>query len=62
VWQNRQGLVRSCISRHQAVDFYRLLKLVREGDAAAKGQKRADPWQIATQIILELSASGARAA
>ncbi len=62
VWQNRQGLVRSCISRHQAVDFFRLLKLVREGDAAAKGQKRADPWQIATQIILELSASGARAA
>jgi DNA polymerase-3 subunit delta len=62
VWQNRQGLVRSCISRHQAVDLYRLLKLVREGDAAAKGQKRADPWQIATQIVLELSASGARAA
>jgi DNA polymerase-3 subunit delta len=62
VWQNRQGLVRSCVSRHQAIDFYRLLKLVREGDAAAKGQKRADPWQIATQIILELSASGARAA
>jgi DNA polymerase-3 subunit delta len=62
VWQNRQGLVRACVSRHQPADFYRLLKLVRDGDAAAKGQKRADPWQIATRIVLDLAASGARAA
>jgi len=55
VWQNRQGLVRSCIGRHQAKDFFRLLKLVRRGDAAAKGQLRSDPWQIATQIVLELA-------
>jgi len=62
VWQNRQDLVRACISRHQAVDFYRLLQLVRRADAAAKGQMRADPWQLATQIVLELAAGGARAA
>ena len=62
VWQNRQGLVRACISRHQPADFYRLLKLARDADAAAKGQKRADPWQLATQIVLELATDGAWAA
>jgi DNA polymerase-3 subunit delta len=62
VWQNRQGLVRACISRHQAADFHRLLKMVREGDAAAKGQLRGDPWQHATQIVMELAGSESRAA
>jgi DNA polymerase-3 subunit delta len=54
VWQNRQGLVRACIGRHQAADFYALIQLARQADAAAKGQLRADPWQLATQIILGL--------
>jgi len=62
VWQNRQALVRACISRHQTADFYRFLKLSRKADAAAKGQMRGDPWQLATQIVMELSAGGARAA
>lgn len=62
VWQNRQGLVRACIARHQPGDFHRLLKLTREADAAAKGQKRADPWQLSTRILLELATAGARAA
>jgi ABC-type spermidine/putrescine transport system permease subunit II len=38
------------------------MKLARRGDAAAKGQLRADPWQIATQIVLELAVPGVRAA
>ncbi len=62
VWQNRQGLVRACIGRHQPVDFYRLLKMARDADAAAKGQKRADPWQLATEIVLDLASAGKRAA
>jgi DNA polymerase-3 subunit delta len=62
VWQNRQGLVRSCIGRHQPGDFYRLLKMARDADAAAKGQKRADPWQLAMRIVLELASAGKKAA
>ncbi len=62
VWQNRQGLVRACIGRHQPVSFYRFLKMVRDADAAAKGQKQADPWQLAMDIVLELASSGKRAA
>ena len=55
VWQSRQGLVRACIGRHQAADFYRLIQLARDADAAAKGQLRADPWQLARQIVLTLA-------
>ena len=62
VWQNREALVRACIGRHQAAEFYALLQLARRADAAAKGQLRADPWQLATQIVLELAGAGARAA
>lgn len=62
VWQNRQGLVRSCMGRHPAGSFHRLLKLAREADAAAKGQLRADPWQLALSVVLELAAPGRLAA
>ena len=58
VWQNRQGLVRACIGRHQLADFYRLIQLARDADAAAKGQLRADPWQLARQIVLGLALGG----
>ncbi len=62
VWKNRLGLIRACIGRHQAVDFYELILLARQGDAAAKGQSGADPWHLATQIVLGLAIAGARAA
>jgi DNA polymerase-3 subunit delta len=62
VWQSRQGLVRACIGRHQPGDFFRLLKLARDADAAAKGQMRADPWQLATRIVLDLASADRRAA
>jgi len=62
VWQNREALVRACIGRHQSTGFYPLLQLARQADAAAKGQMRADPWQLATRIVMELSGAGARAA
>jgi DNA polymerase-3 subunit delta len=58
VWQSRQGLVRACIGRHQAADFYKLIQLARDADAAAKGQLRADPWQLARQIVLDLALGG----
>jgi DNA polymerase-3 subunit delta len=62
VWRNRQGLVRSCVSRTPTGLFKRLLKAVGEGDAAAKGQLRADPWQLANDIVLGLAFAGKRAA
>jgi DNA polymerase-3 subunit delta len=62
VWQNRQGMMRSCIGRHSTGNFHRLLKMARRADAAAKGQLRADPWQLAMQIVLEIAAPGKQAA
>ena len=62
VWRNRQGLIRSCISRAPEGIFHRLLRAVGEGDAAAKGQLRADPWQIAADVLLGLAFAGRKAA
>lgn len=62
IWQNRQALVRACLGRHRAHDFYYLLQLSRQADAAAKGQLRADPWQLATQIVLALATTSSQAA
>ena len=62
VWQNRQGLVRACIGRHSPNTFYALLQLARKADAAAKGQLRGDPWQLATRLVLGIAGSNARAA
>jgi DNA polymerase-3 subunit delta len=62
VWRNRQGLVRSCVSRAPAGMFHRLLKAVGDGDAAAKGQLRADPWQLASNVVLGLAFAGKEAA
>jgi len=62
VWSNRQALVRSCISRVPDGHFNRLLKAVGRGDAAAKGQLRADPWQLATDILVGLAQAGQKAA
>jgi len=62
VWRNREALVRACIGRHQAAGFYAMLQLARRADAAAKGQLRADPWQLAIQIVLDLAGTGAAAA
>lgn len=62
VWNNRQGLVRSCVSRHQHGDFHKLIKLARKADAAAKGQGPGDVWQLATEIILGLTGDDRRAA
>jgi DNA polymerase-3 subunit delta len=55
VWRNRQALVRSCIGRHQHGDFHGLLKAASRADQAAKGQLRADPWQLSTDIVLGIS-------
>jgi DNA polymerase-3 subunit delta len=62
VWRNRQGLVRSCIARHQPAEVYRLLKATGKADAAAKGQAAGDPWQLAAEIVLGLSLGLKRAA
>ena len=55
VWRNRQAIVRSCIGRHRHGDFHRLLKAASQADQAAKGQVRADPWQLSTDIVLGMS-------
>lgn len=62
VWRTRQASVRSCIARHASADFYRLLQIARRADAAAKGQLRVDPWQLATEIVFGLAAGVAKAA
>jgi len=62
VWKNRQGLLRACVGRHQLADFYALIRLCRQADAAAKGQGPGDPWQLATRIILGLALTDALAA
>jgi len=55
VWNNRQALVRGCIGRHQHGDFHRLLKAANKADQAAKGQLRADPWLLSTDIVMGIS-------
>jgi DNA polymerase-3 subunit delta len=55
VWRNRQGLVRSCIGRHQHGDFHKMLKATGRADAAAKGQCAGDPWQLATDVVVGLA-------
>jgi len=55
VWRNRQGLVRSCISRHQPGDFHRMLKATGRADAAAKGQRYGNPWHMATDVVVSLA-------
>ncbi len=55
VWSNRQGLVRSCVGRHQHGEFHKMLKVTGKADAAAKGQRAGDPWQLATDVVVNLS-------
>jgi DNA polymerase-3 subunit delta len=62
VWRNRQSIVRSCVARHRASDFYQLLKIARRADAAAKGQSGENAWELATGIVLELAMGSAKAA
>ena len=62
VWRNRQSVVRSCVARHRTQDFYRLLKIARRADAAAKGQSGENAWHLATDIVLGLSLGNANAA
>ena len=62
VWRNRQALVRNCVARHQPRDFHHLLQSTMAADQAAKGQLRADPWQVITSIIFELTMGRRKAA
>ena len=55
VWSSREGLVRSCIGRHQHGNFHRLLKAGGRADAAAKGQRYGDPWQMAADIVVGMA-------
>ena len=55
VWNNRQGLMRSCVSRHRHGEFHKLLKASGRADAAAKGQRFGDPWQMAADIVVGMA-------
>jgi len=55
VWNNRQGLVRSCMGRHSHGAFHRMLKASGRADAAAKGQRFGDPWQMAADIVVGMA-------
>lgn len=56
VWKSRENLFRACISRHRASDFYRLIQAGQRADAVAKGQAAGDKWQLATNVVWQLSA------
>lgn len=62
VWRNRQALVRACVARHHSRDFHHLLKATVAADQSAKGQLRADPWQVITAIVFELTTGQRKAA
>lgn len=62
VWRSRESLLRSALGRHDADHYFALMHLARRADAAAKGQIAADPWQLATEIVLGLALGNARAA
>ena len=62
VWQNRQPLMRAALARHRRAAVLGLLRAIGTADAAAKGQRQADPWQLITSIVFELSGGGRRAA
>jgi len=62
VWQTRQALIRGCIGRHAPTSFRRLLKRAWVAEQAAKGQRREDPWQVVTDILLGLSLGSRKAA
>lgn len=55
VWNNRQGLVRKCLGRHTHGAFHRMLKATGSADAAAKGQRAGDPWQLACDIVIGMA-------
>lgn len=62
VWQQRQALLRHALGRHTTASLSRLLVDAAEADAAAKGQRRADPWQLAMNLVFALASEQRRAA
>lgn len=62
VWRSRQGLVRNAVARHRVADLRALLRSTARADMAAKGQLRADAWQLMTDIVLGLALDRRRAA
>lgn len=57
VWRNRENIFRACLRRHRLRDFYRLVQASRNADAVAKGQAAGDKWQLATNIVWQLSSA-----
>ena len=62
VWQNRQGLLRSCLGRHSLASIHSLLIAAAEADATAKGRRRRDPWQLIMNLVFGIASSSRRAA
>ncbi len=57
VWKSRENIFRACIARHRSRDFYQLIQAGQRADAVAKGQAAGDKWQLATNIVWQLSES-----
>lgn len=55
VWSNRQALVRRCVGRHPHGAFHKMLQATGRADAAAKGQRSGDPWQLACDIVVGMA-------
>jgi DNA polymerase-3 subunit delta len=61
VWNNRQNLIRGCLGRHSHAAISAMMQSACHADAAAKGQRPGDAWQMATNLVWQL-ASGRKAA
>jgi len=62
VWQQRQALVRRALSRHTPASIGELIVAASNADAAAKGQRSGDAWQLAMDIAFGLAADARRRA
>ncbi|MEM8682779.1 MAG: DNA polymerase III subunit delta [Pseudomonadota bacterium] len=62
VWQQRQALLRHALGRHSTDSLGALLVDAARADAAAKGQRRADPWQLAMNLVFGLASEHRKAA
>lgn len=60
VWQNRMGLFKSCLSRHDKQSLYALLQSCEAIDRITKGVKQGNVWDALLQCSVDMAGSGVR--
>jgi DNA polymerase-3 subunit delta len=56
VWQNRMPLFKSCLSRHPAAGFKRMLQRCAKIDGISKGQQPGNVWDELETLVFQLAA------